>query len=207
MLKTVLAVAATAVGLSLIIDDADAIMPRSASMENAEVLPLAAAMTTGEVSSAPTAYAALCQSEPTACKGGGADRVAMTDTLWSSLNRINTRYNEAIVAASDMTIHGQSDVWTVGGRFGDCEDYSLAKRRALIASGISPSALSIAVVRTPEGIGHAVLVVRTDRGDFVLDNRRDAVLGWDETGYRWYKITSPDDPRQWININGRRFFV
>ncbi len=207
MLKTVLAVAATAVGLSLIIDDADAIMRLPVPAEKVDVLPLAAAMTTGEVSSAPTAYAALCRSEPTACEGGGADRVSMTDALWSALKQINTRYNEAIVAASDLTIHGQSDVWTVGGRFGDCEDYSLAKRRALIASGVSPSALSIAVVRTPKGVGHAVLVVRTDRGDFVLDNRRAEVLGWDETGYRWYKITSPDDPRQWVNINGRRFFV
>ncbi len=50
------------------------------------------------------------------------------------------------------------------------EDYVLAKRRALIQAGISPSALRIAYVKTRGGEGHAILVVKTDRGEFVLDN-------------------------------------
>ena len=29
--------------------------------------------------------------------------------------------------------------------------------------------------------GHAVLMVRTDRGDFILDNKTDAVVAWHKT--------------------------
>jgi len=37
------------------------------------------------------------------------------------------------------------------------------------------------------GAGHAVLMVRADRGDYILDNKRSAVLPWQETGYRYVK--------------------
>jgi predicted transglutaminase-like cysteine proteinase len=32
-----------------------------------------------------------------------------------------------------------------------------------------------------------VLRVRTDRGDLILDNKRDAVLPWQQTGYVYVK--------------------
>ena len=58
---------------------------------------------------------------------------------------------------------------------GDCEDYVLEKRRELMHKGLSASDLLITVVRKPDGEGHAMLTVRTDKGDFVLDNLTDAV--------------------------------
>ena len=39
------------------------------------------------------------------------------------------------------------------------------------------------VVIDGRGDGHAVLMIRTDRGDFVLDNKRNAILPWSQTGY------------------------
>ena len=50
----------------------------------------------------------------------------------------------------------------------------LEKRRDLMSKGISLTDLLITVVRKPDGEGHAVLTVRTDEGDYVLDNLTDA---------------------------------
>jgi predicted transglutaminase-like cysteine proteinase len=49
------------------------------------------------------------------------------------------------------------------------------------------------LVADKEGYGHAVLMVRSDRGDFILDSSTDAVLAWNETGYRFIKREGSDD--------------
>jgi predicted transglutaminase-like cysteine proteinase len=43
------------------------------------------------------------------------------------------------------------------------------------------------VVVDEQGQGHAVLMARTDRGDFILDNKRNAVLPWSKTGSTFIK--------------------
>ena len=50
------------------------------------------------------------------------------------------------------------------------------------------------IVRDLNGAGHAVLTVKTDRGDFVLDNLSDEIRGWSATGYQFYKRQAQDDP-------------
>ena len=67
------------------------------------------------------------------------------------------------------------------------EDYVLAKRKLLMEAGFPRQALLITVVRDKKGEGHAVLTVRTDKGDFILDNKRNAVLPWRQTGYTFIK--------------------
>jgi predicted transglutaminase-like cysteine proteinase len=47
--------------------------------------------------------------------------------------------------------------------------------------------MRMTVVIDELGAGHAVLMVRTNRGDYILDNKRPAVLSWQETGYRYVK--------------------
>jgi len=113
----------------------------------------------------------------------------MTPDLWSKLNRINTRVNGAIVRATDLQSTGQEDFWNTpirnGQATGDCEDYVLEKRRALLEAGVPASALNIAVVTTRWGETHAVLLVATTKGEFVLDNLSSWVLPWREAPYRW----------------------
>jgi predicted transglutaminase-like cysteine proteinase len=70
---------------------------------------------------------------------------------------------------------------------GDCEDIQLLKRRVLIEAGLPRRALRMTVVIDELGAGHAVLMARTNRGDYILDNKRAAVLSWQETGYRYVK--------------------
>ena len=56
------------------------------------------------------------------------------------------------------------------------------------------------VVRQPNGEGHAVLMVRTDRGDLVLDNQDGRVLVWSDTPYEYIKRQSQADPRKLVGI-------
>jgi predicted transglutaminase-like cysteine proteinase len=59
----------------------------------------------------------------------------------------------------------------------------------------------ITVVRERSGEGHAVLTVRTDRGDFILDNQEANVLRWDQTNYEYIKRQSEFDETVWASID------
>jgi predicted transglutaminase-like cysteine proteinase len=54
------------------------------------------------------------------------------------------------------------------------------------------------VVIDERGEGHAVLTVRTSRGDYVLDNKAADVRLWTRTPYRHVMRQSSMDPRAWI---------
>jgi predicted transglutaminase-like cysteine proteinase len=84
--------------------------------------------------------------------------------------------------------------------YGDCEDYVLLKRRLLIQRGWPREALLVTVVLDNEGVGHAVLTVTTDKGDYVLDNKREDVLLWSKTGYGFVKRQSQSDPNIWVSL-------
>ena len=49
-----------------------------------------------------------------------------------------------------------------------------------------------------------MLVVRTDRGDFVLDNMRNKVLLWSDTEYTFLKRQSSKNAGQWVKIEDDR---
>src|SRR6185437_5066626 len=83
---------------------------------------------------------------------------------------------------------------------GDCEDYVLLKRRMLIEAGWPREALLITVVRDRKDEGHAVLTVKTDKGDFILDNQAENIVRWYETGYRFVKRQSQSDPNVWVGL-------
>jgi len=71
---------------------------------------------------------------------------------------------------------------------GDCEDYALTWRQELIAAGLPRGALDIAVVMTEQDEVHAVLVIQTDQGSLVLDNRHDRPLAWSRLPYAWLAL-------------------
>lgn len=118
-----------------------------------------------------------------------ADAQPMDSALWTKLNKVNAKVNRAIIRRTDEQAYGVAELWSMplesGQKYGDCEDYVLEKRFALLASGVPQSDLSIAVVETSWGEGHAVLVVTTNKGEYVLDNLTPWILPWDQTSYRW----------------------
>ena len=109
--------------------------------------------------------------------------------------------NEHIKSLTDLEHWGVVERWSYpDDGYGDCEDYVLLKRRMLIDAGWPREALLITVVRDGKGDGHAVLTVKTDRGEFILDNQNAAVVPWYESGYRFVKRQSQSDPNLWISL-------
>jgi predicted transglutaminase-like cysteine proteinase len=109
---------------------------------------------------------------------------------------------------TDWELHGQEEVWSYPGVAGDCEDYVLLKRQMLIEKGFSASDLLITVVRRPDGEGHAVLTLRTSKGDFVLDNLANDVKIWTQTPYKYLKRQASFHTGRWVNIqNGNPVVV
>jgi predicted transglutaminase-like cysteine proteinase len=109
--------------------------------------------------------------------------------------------NESVKPMTDLEHWGIIEKWSYpDDGYGDCEDYVLLKRRLLIKAGWPREALLITVVRDRRDEGHAVLTVKTDRGEFILDNQIEAVLPWFETGYRFVKRQSQKDPNVWVSL-------
>jgi predicted transglutaminase-like cysteine proteinase len=142
-------------------------------------------------------YAAECAvdtSEP--------EKVELTPKLWRTVTSINSRVNKEIEPVTDIDHWGIVERWDMAedGR-GDCEEYVLIKRKRLVEAGIPRRALRVVVVIDDENAGHAVLMLRTDRGDFILDNKRNAVLAWHQTGYVYVKRES-QDRIGWVALGG-----
>ncbi len=128
-------------------------------------------------------------------RGGPAepDKVELTPKLWRLVTATNVRINKEIEPVTDMDHWGVVERWDMAedGR-GDCEEYVLIKRKRLVEAGVPRRALRVVVVIDEENAGHAVLMLRTDKGDFILDNKRNAVLAWHQTGYVFVKRESQD---------------
>ncbi|WP_417308694.1 transglutaminase-like cysteine peptidase [Devosia sp.] len=157
---------------------------------------------TGNITSIPVGHSEFCKSHRSEC-GPNRDPVAamvLTDQRWQELQQINSVINMAVIPVTDLDYYKVSEYWAYPQGYGDCEDFVLAKRQALIAAGWNPSTLLITVVRERNGNGHAVLMVRTDRGDLVLDNQDGRVLLWNQTPYEYLKRQSQASAGQWVDI-------
>jgi predicted transglutaminase-like cysteine proteinase len=145
-------------------------------------------------------YAPECETKPLEPRD-----VVLTTKAWKDLARINKWVNETIRPITDLEHWGVVERWNYpDDGYGDCEDYVLLKRRMLMAAGWPRQALLITVVRDKRGDGHAVLTVKTDKGEFILDNQEDEVLLWSETGYRYVKRQSQTDPNVWVGLGDTR---
>ena len=113
---------------------------------------------------------------------------------------INLRVNRQILPREDMDIYGEPERWAIPTTEGDCEDYGLLKEDLLIQAGFPPSALSIAVVKQSNGDPHAVLIVRTNEGDYSLDNLTNEIVLIQDTPYELLKRQSYADPKVWTHI-------
>lgn len=153
---------------------------------------------------APIGHVDFCRREPQACASArlAPQRIVLDAEAMAELRRINDYVNTNIAPITDQDLYGVEEYWTYPRDRGDCEDYALLKQRFLIDAGWPESALLVTVVRDEKGDGHAVLTVVTDRGDYVLDNQREPVLAWQDTGYDFVKRQSQTNVRQWVFLGG-----
>ncbi len=175
-----------------------------ASVPQAAAAPARATYATaGARTSVPYGWVDFCNRYSTECDVQGLDAVDidLTPAALSDIERVNRKVNMAVQPVTDMDHWGVVDRWDypLDGK-GDCEDYALLKRKILMHDGYPRQALLVTVVKDHEGEGHAILTIKTNQGEFVLDNLDDRVLPWADTGYRFIKRQSQEDPNVWQSI-------
>lgn len=166
-------------------------------------------MTVGSGTSAPIGHVNFCKNNPQECRVVYRQDLAikLTQDNWSQLININGHVNQSIRPVTDQEQYKTEEFWTYPAAAGDCEDYALLKRRMLINAGWPETALLLTVVKERDGGGHAVLTVRTDRGDLILDNQDPRILPWNKTPYRFIKRQAALQPALWTAIQDQRTLV
>ena len=168
-----------------------------AAIDPAGITPL------GLETSIPFGWVDFCQRHPEECQDNDqvAQDINLTSEALRKISQINVQVNKSIDPITDQDQWGVIDQWDFPsqGR-GDCEDYALLKRQKLIESGFPKSALLLTVVKEQNGDGHSVLTLKTDRGDYVLDNLNNQVKPWNKTNYRFVKRQSQSSPNIWVAI-------
>jgi predicted transglutaminase-like cysteine proteinase len=161
----------------------------------------------GDTARPPIGWVEFCNRHPADCTAlpSPARDVVLSSKTWKDMVRINRWVNKSIKPITDLEHWGVVERWSYpdDGQ-GDCEDYVLLKRKMLMQAGWPREALLVTVVRDKKGDGHAVLTVKTNRGDFVLDNQVEEVLLWSETSYRFVKRQSQSDPNVWVSLGDPR---
>jgi predicted transglutaminase-like cysteine proteinase len=152
--------------------------------------------------SMPIGHAQFCAERPDECLPNDHVVAAfeLTELRWRQLLEVNAEINGSVVPVTDAVLYQVEEYWTYPHGYGDCEDFVLAKRRALIDLGWPASTLLVTVVREANGDGHAVLTVRTDRGDLVLDNQDGMIRLWSETPYTYIKRQSQVSSGAWVDL-------
>jgi predicted transglutaminase-like cysteine proteinase len=164
-------------------------------------------VTVGDVTRAPIGWVDFCIENKSECATTPSEPrdVVLTSKAWTDMLKVNAWVNESIKPMTDLEHWGVVERWNYpDDGYGDCEDYVLLKRRMLMQAGWPREALLITVVRDKKGDGHAVLTVKTDRGEFILDNQEPQVLPWTKTGYRFVKRQSQSDPNLWVSLSEPR---
>ena len=182
---------------------ADATNDHAISLVSAPQVQKVAFMTSFGDTLPPIGYVTFCREHQAECRPGGrfADRIQLTAAKFQEIEEVNSVVNTAVAPITDVELYGRPEVWSYPAvNKGDCEDYVLLKRRMLVQRGFPESTLLITVVRDENNEGHAVLTVRTDGGDFVLDNKRRDVVRWAETPYTFVKRQSEKNPLVWISL-------
>jgi len=146
----------------------------------------------------------FCETYASECAVNTAEpqTIELTPQVWKLITSVNQRVNASVKAVTDADHWGVVDVWGFpdDGK-GDCEDFQLLKRRILAENGLPRRAMRMTVVIDELGEGHAVLLVRTNQGDYVLDNKTSTVLPWDRTGYVYIKRESQAGTG-WVSLGG-----
>lgn len=179
---------------------------RPVGERHAVLLPLGSQVTSAGETFAPIGWVDFCKRYPQECVVDPKEplQITLSPDRWEQIVALNKAVNARIRPLPDIEHWGLIESWDYPeDGSGDCEDYVLEKRKHLVARGLPRRALLITVVLDEAGAGHAVLMVRTDRGDFILDNKRDAILNASATGYTFIKLEN-QKKSGWLAFGGHR---
>lgn len=155
---------------------------------------------TGSPALAPLAFVKFCQTYPGQCRrgpGAAPPPIAWSAPVEARLEHVNDAVNAQITPRAKSPQEGLT--WRIAPTAGDCNDYAVTKRQRLMAAGYAPGNLLLAAVTTAWGEAHLVLLVRTDRGEMVLDNLSRDVRPWSRTGYRLISRQAAGESQRWVS--------
>lgn len=158
-------------------------------------------LNTGSATSRPFGHIEYCKKRPFDCRQNRGNAKPQVYSL-ATLNAVNSSINHKIKPIRDEEQFGVRDRWSYGAKAGDCEDFAIAKRAALLSRGYSPENALLAMGYAG-GQAHVVLLVRTDGGDYVLDNLNPAVLPIEKSSVRISKIQSAKNGAEWLSVGGK----
>ena len=158
----------------------------------------------GGATSVPYGWLDFCSRHADECNvdASAARTVELNGGTLARLSAVNARVNRFIKPVSNFEHWGTMlDHWDypTDGK-GDCKIFALYKRKLLLGMGFPRQALLMTIVRDLNGEGHTILTVKTDKGDLILDNLVGQVRSWDETGYRFVKRQSQENPNVWLSM-------
>ncbi|KJS17504.1 MAG: hypothetical protein VR78_05965 [Hoeflea sp. BRH_c9] len=156
---------------------------------------------TGKETSRPYGHVEYCSRNASDCRNRSAGS-KLQPARMDVLQGVNKAVNRAIKPTSDKAAFGREEFWTADARAGDCEDFALAKRAKLLRKGFEPSQLLLTMGHN-SAEPHAVLVVRTQDGDYVLDNLDDDVRPVQSARMSFLKIQSPEHGGLWLRVTGK----
>ena len=125
---------------------------------------------------------------------------------YSIVESINRKVNASVSYMSDSEQFGVPEWWSEArSGFDDCDGYALLKRAMLKEQGFDEDKIHIAtcwINVKADDTGHCVLIVETEKGQFVLDNNlkdpvplnfqaADYKYIWNiiERGGKWYEFS------------------
>ena len=136
-----------------------------------------------------------------------SDAPALTEDQLLGLARVvNAAINTAISYRTDATVWDMEERWVLplsreGLSYGDCEDFALEKRAALLAAGAPADRLRMATAWSPGTGLHAVLILRLEAGDYVLDSATPHLLTVAETRYEWRSLQTGATLLEWSVVS------
>ena len=156
----------------------------------------------------PYGWMDFCHRRPEECNVSElpALDLRLTSKTMAILQDVNLLTNTTIKPISNLDHWGTIvDHWDypVDG-MGDCKIYALWKRKILMDMGFPRQALLMTIVRDLHGDGHAVLTVKSDHGEFILDNLTDDIRSWETTGYTFIKRQSQTNPNVWLDLGTQK---
>ena len=112
------------------------------------------------------AHAFYCMQHAEECPSKGPAVIEWSPRVDHDIREIDRAVNRSITPRNEV-----GDEWTIGPAFGDCDDFVVTKRHALIRIGYPPRALRPKVVSRNRPNDHLVLEVVTTKQTYVLDMR------------------------------------
>lgn len=125
----------------------------------------------------------------------------------SGVNRLVNKKRYII----DSKNYGKSDYWATPIEFlkrgGDCEDFAIAKYTALRTLGVPENRMRVAIVHDKQkNIPHAVLIVYTEQGPYILDNQEKRMVSAEGEG-RYRPIFSINRTAWWLHTSPKATIV